>query len=62
MQPNHKAEIPSAEVAPILGLTRAGLIRLVQRGGINARKLPGRTGAYLFDPDEVAALAAERAK
>lgn len=46
----------------MLGLTRAGLIRLVQRGGINARKLPGRTGAYLFDPDEVAALASERAK
>lgn len=46
----------------MLGLTRAGLIRLVQRGGLPARKLPGRTGAYLFDPADVAALIAERAK
>ena len=63
MSSSYKDVLPSVEVASKLGLTRAGLTRLVQRGGLTpVVKLPGRTGAYLFDPDEVAALAAERAK
>lgn len=47
----------------MLGITRAGLIRLVQRGGITpAIKMPGKTGAYLFEREDVEALIAERAK
>lgn len=47
----------------MLGLTRTGLLRLVQRGAlVPVVKLPGRTGAYLFDRTDVEALVAERAK
>jgi len=53
--------IVTAEVATILSTDRKGVRRLVDRGElVPARKLPGRTGAYLFDRVAVEALAAER--
>lgn len=51
----------TAEVAATLKTDRKGVRRLVERGDlVPVRKLPGLTGAYLFDPVAVEALAAER--
>lgn len=53
----------AAEVAAQLDRPRREVIRLVERGALRpAMKLDGVRGAYLFDPADVAALAAERAK
>lgn len=58
MQPNNEDVIPSQEVARLLGLTRSGVQRLVQRGGlVPTMKLPGKTGSYLFERSAVEALA-----
>ena len=54
--------IGAASVSAILGCSRREVTRLVERGVLEpAMKLDGLRGAYLFDPDVVAALAAERA-
>lgn len=61
MQHNSSAddEIVSAEACRILRVDRATLIRWVGAGKISAsRKLPGRTGAFLFRRSDVEALAA----
>lgn len=53
--------ITAADAAAILDRPRRTVIRLVERGDLKpAMKLPGIRGAYLFDPDHVRALAAER--
>lgn len=54
--------IPTTEVARILKLNRATVARLVDRGLlVPAVKGPGRTGAYLFNLDDVRAFAEKRA-
>lgn len=54
--------ITTAEVVQRLGVTRKVVRRLVEHGDlVPAQKLPGKTGAYLFDPADVDALTAERA-
>lgn len=53
--------ITTTQVAERLSLTRRQVIRLVDSGQLSAAsQLPGRTGAYLFDPADVEALAVER--
>ncbi|MHC0070502.1 helix-turn-helix domain-containing protein [Corynebacterium variabile] len=45
------------EVASRLGIDRSTVTRRVIAGTLPAMgRLPGRTGAYLFDPDTIAAL------
>lgn len=56
------ALIGTTEAADRLGVDRSTLVLWVQLGKVQpAMKLPGRTGAYLFDPAAVSALALERA-
>ncbi|MGQ4576166.1 helix-turn-helix domain-containing protein [Dermabacteraceae bacterium P7006] len=56
--------ISTAEVARRLHVAPSTVTKRVERGLLHpARKLPGRTGAYLFDPAEIDRLAArEEAK
>ncbi|MEV7972853.1 helix-turn-helix domain-containing protein [Cellulomonas sp. NPDC089187] len=55
--------LTTAEVCTRLGTDRKTVRRLVDRGSLTpAFKLPGVTGAYLFDRAEVEALAAERTR
>ena len=61
----HKNEqrdlIPTAEVARILGVRVSTVSRRVARGDLDyAMKLPGETGAYLFDRAAIERLAVER--
>lgn len=50
--------IATREVANRLGVTVATVSRMVKRGDLPAvQKLPGRTGAYLFDRAEIEKLA-----
>lgn len=44
-----------------LGVDRTTITRMVQSGELPAKeKLPGRTGAYLFDPAVIERVALER--
>jgi excisionase family DNA binding protein len=54
--------VTTAEVARRLDLPRREVVRLVKRGALDAKKLPGKTGALLFAPEAVDALAAERSR
>lgn len=55
--------IGSAEACRRLGVGRPSLVRMVQTGRLEAAmKLPGASGAYLFDPETVDALVTERAR
>jgi len=54
--------VGSTTVACLLDLPRREVQRLVERGELHpVQKLPGRTGAYLFDPADVDRLVQERA-
>lgn len=54
--------LATVEVAERLGVERSVLSRWVQLGKIAvAHRLPGKTGAMLFDPAEVDRVAAELA-
>lgn len=49
--------LTSGEAAERLGVSRMTLNRRVRAGLIPAAtRLPGRTGAWLFDPDTITAL------
>lgn len=51
----------ASEAAARLKITRAGVLRAVERDRLKpAGKLPGRTGAYLFDERELDRYAAAR--
>ncbi|MBD3941977.1 helix-turn-helix domain-containing protein [Microbacterium sp. NEAU-LLC] len=53
--------IPTAEAAEVLGVNRSTLIRWVQKGRLApAMTVPGYRGHFLFDPDEIDRLVAER--
>ena len=54
--------IGSAEACEILGFSLATLTRRVKSGAIDAVKLPGVTGAYVFTRAEVERVAAEQVK
>jgi excisionase family DNA binding protein len=55
--------LSSAQACERLGIDRSTLSRRVARGEIKAAlKLPGETGAYLFDPAEVERAKAEQDK
>lgn len=58
MQPTPPAEVTTREAAVILGYAHSSsLTRMVADGKLYpTRKLPGRTGAYLFDLAEIEAL------
>lgn len=57
---NHPT-ITVAEAAAILAVNRKTVLRRVAAGILKpTQKLPGETGAYLFDRAEVERLAAER--
>lgn len=46
--------IGSADVCARLGIERSTLIRRVQLGHVKiAAKMPGKSGAYLFDPEYI---------
>lgn len=52
-------EITVAEAARIIGIGPRSVARAIRDGRLNAaRKLPGRTGPYLLDLDEVRKYAA----
>lgn len=52
--------IPSAEVCEALHIDRSTLSRWVASGRITPTiKLPGKTGAFLFDPKDVERLGRE---
>lgn len=54
--------VGSAEAAELLGWSRAKVKREAQHGRIPvALKMPGETGAYLFDRIAIEQLVAERA-
>lgn len=62
MHTNRPTLIPTAEVATVLAVDVRTVHRLVTSGRLPvALKVPGKTGAYLFDPADVDRLAAERA-
>lgn len=49
--------IGSADVCALLGIERSTLIRWVQLGQVTAAiKMPGKSGAYLFDSEYIAGL------
>lgn len=49
--------IGSADVCALLGIERSTLIRWVQLGQVKYTiKMPGKSGAYLFDPEYIARL------
>jgi len=53
--------ITTAEVAQLLGITIAWTNKQAAKGRLPvAHKLPGLTGAYLFQRDEIEALASQR--
>lgn len=46
--------IATSTAAELLGVTPRHITRLVDRGAlVPALKLPGKTGAYLFDPEAI---------
>ncbi len=45
--------ITAQEAAALLGITRRGVTEAIRSGRLQARKLPGRTGSYLLDLEEV---------
>lgn len=56
-----KLAVPVSIVAERLGIDRRRVLRMVQRGTLKpVQKLPGETGAYLFDPEDVERLEADR--
>lgn len=58
----HQDLITSADVAQKIGVHVTTVARWVAAGSLRpAMKLPGETGAYLFDRAEVEQLASERA-
>lgn len=55
--PNDTDLIPTVTVCEVVGIDRSTLSRYVQLGRITpAMKLPGKTGAMLFRPDDVEGL------
>lgn len=53
--------LTAAETAGRLNVDRSVVLKLARAGRLrHAHKLPGRTGAYLFDPADVADFAANR--
>jgi excisionase family DNA binding protein len=52
----------SSQVAEILGISLNTVLRRVTDGTIAATKLPGQTGAYVFELAEVERVKAEQAK
>lgn len=62
MPPTTETLIGSAEACDVLGIDRSTLSRWVALGHIApALRLPGQTGAHLFDRADVERLARERA-
>lgn len=51
--------LTSAQVAQKLGVTTVTVQRWAKSGSLAHMKLPGQTGAYLFDPETIDALARE---
>lgn len=46
--------MPTSDVADVLGMTRQGVLDMMNRGAITAvTKLAVVNGTYLFDPSEV---------
>lgn len=53
--------LTTSQVAARLGIHRGTVLQRVTYGHLTpTTQLPGRTGAYLFDAEQVEALAAER--
>lgn len=55
--------ITAAEAADLLGVDRRSVVRFIDNGDLTALdKLPGRTGAYLFNREDVERFAESRSK
>lgn len=52
--------VNTAEAANILGVDRATVVRWASSGQIKATKLPGQTGAFVYQRSDVEKLAAKR--
>ena len=50
---SNQEPIGVTEAAARLRMTRRGVHKAIHRGDLPARKLPGRTGAYVLDPADV---------
>lgn len=55
--PTPTQPLNSEQVAELLGVNRATVNRRAAAGELPATKLPGRTGAYLFDRADIEQLA-----
>jgi excisionase family DNA binding protein len=54
MQPSGELLLVTAEAAEILGVDPATVVRWAEKGKLKpVRKLPGRSGDYLFSRDDV---------
>lgn len=51
--------LTSMQVAEMLSITRSEVNRRAADGRLPAKKLPGRTGAYLFDSAEIDRIASD---
>lgn len=54
--PTPSKVLTTAEAADKLGCSASTIRRLVRSGVIEAVKLPGRTGPFLFDPEVIDAI------
>lgn len=62
MQTDSMTPMGSAEASERLGVSRDSLVRMIAAGTITkTTKMPGASGAWLFDRDEIEQLAAELA-
>jgi len=60
---NLEREMTTAQAAAVLDVEHRSVFRMVKRGELTpSGKLPGRTGAYLFDREDVERLAETRSK
>lgn len=58
---DHVDVIGAAEAARLLGVSKATVNRRAAAGQLTAVKMPGLTGAHLFDRDEIESLANQKA-
>ncbi|NIL76775.1 hypothetical protein RhoFasB10_02902 [Rhodococcus sp. B10] len=58
---DHMDVIGAAEAARLLGVSKATVNRRAAAGQLTAHKMPGVTGAHLFDRDEIESLAKQKA-
>jgi excisionase family DNA binding protein len=54
--------LSAAQAARQIGIPKRTILAAITRGELPAHKMPGRTGAYLIDQNDLDAYAASRIK